>query len=59
MSLGNKRNGILIRGNSNFVANGSVIPYGNCILTIEKLEVLLNDLFEAFGHGLALAYSLL
>ena len=30
-----------------------------CIMTIEKLEKLLNDSSEAFGHGLCLAYSLL
>jgi hypothetical protein len=40
--------------------------YGNdcddnniCIMSIEKLEHLLNDTSEAFGHGLCLAYSLL
>lgn len=30
-----------------------------CHITIEKLELLLNDTSEAFGHGLCLAYSLL
>ena len=30
-----------------------------CYLSIEKLEILLNDTSEAFGHGLCLAYSLL
>lgn len=30
-----------------------------CHMSIEKLEILLNDTTEAFGHGLALAYSLL
>ena len=30
-----------------------------CYMTIEKLEMLLNDTNEAFGHGLCLAYSLL
>jgi hypothetical protein len=30
-----------------------------CYLSIEKLEILLNDTNEAFGHGLCLAYSLL
>uniref|UniRef100_A0A6C0IS51 Uncharacterized protein n=1 Tax=viral metagenome TaxID=1070528 RepID=A0A6C0IS51_9ZZZZ len=30
-----------------------------CHMSIEKLEVLLNDPSEAFGHGLCLAYSLL
>lgn len=40
--------------------------YGNdcddnniCNMSIEKLELLLNDTSEAFGHGLCLAYSLL
>ena len=28
-------------------------------MSIEKLELLLNDTSEAFGHGLCLAYSLL
>jgi hypothetical protein len=31
----------------------------NCIMTIEKLERLMNDPSEAFGHGLCLAYALL
>lgn len=30
-----------------------------CHLSIEKLNLLLNDSSEAFGHGLCLAYSLL
>jgi hypothetical protein len=30
-----------------------------CYMTIEKLELLLNDTSESFGHGLCLAYSLL
>lgn len=30
-----------------------------CPMSIEKLELLLNDPSEAFGHGLCLAYSLL
>lgn len=30
-----------------------------CKMTIEKLELLLNDTNEAFGHGLCLAYALL
>lgn len=30
-----------------------------CYMSIEKLELLLNDPSEAFGHGLCLAYSLL
>jgi hypothetical protein len=30
-----------------------------CPMSIEKLELLLNDTNEAFGHGLCLAYSLL
>ena len=30
-----------------------------CHMSIEKLELLLNDTHEAFGHGLCLAYSLL
>jgi hypothetical protein len=30
-----------------------------CHMFIEKLELLLNDTNEAFGHGLCLAYSLL
>jgi hypothetical protein len=30
-----------------------------CHMSIEKLELLLNDTNEAFGHGLCLAYSLL
>lgn len=40
--------------------------YGNdvnndniCILSLEKLNLLLNDPNEAFGHGLCLAYALL
>lgn len=32
---------------------------GNCDMTIEKLELLINDPSEAFGHGLALSLSLL
>lgn len=30
-----------------------------CNMTIKKLELLLNDTSEAFGHGLCLAYALL
>ena len=30
-----------------------------CNMSIDKLEILLNDTNEAFGHGLCLAYSLL
>ena len=30
-----------------------------CHLSIEKIELLLNDTNEPFGHGLCLAYSLL
>jgi len=30
-----------------------------CYMSIEKLELLLNDTNEAYGHGLCLAYSLL
>lgn len=30
-----------------------------CDMSLEKLELLLNDTNEAFGHGLCLAYSLL
>lgn len=30
-----------------------------CQMSIEKLEILMNDRNEAFGHGLCLAYSLL
>lgn len=30
-----------------------------CILSLEKLEILLNDTSEAFVHGLCLAYALL
>lgn len=30
-----------------------------CHMSIEKLELLLNDTNEAFGHGLCLAYALL
>jgi hypothetical protein len=30
-----------------------------CHMNIEKLETLLNDTSEPFGHGLCLAYSLL
>ena len=30
-----------------------------CNMSIEKLELLLNDTSEPFGHGLCLAYSLL
>jgi hypothetical protein len=30
-----------------------------CHMSIDKLEILLNDTNEAFGHGLCLAYSLL
>lgn len=33
--------------------------YNICHLTLDKLEILLNDPCEAFGHGLCLAYSLL
>jgi len=47
-------------------ANGKKGEYGkNCDenniyhMSIEKLEILLNDTNEAFGHGLCLAYSLL
>ena len=39
---------------------GKDCDYNNiCNLSIEKLESLLNDPSEAFGHGLCLAYSLL
>jgi hypothetical protein len=30
-----------------------------CYMNIDKLEILLNDTNEAFGHGLCIAYSLL
>lgn len=47
-------------------ANGKRGEYGKncdenniCHMSIEKLEILLNDTNEAFGHGLCLAYSLL
>ena len=47
-------------------ANGKRDNYGldcdennNCLMSIEKLKILLNDTTEAFGHGLCLAYSLL
>jgi len=47
-------------------ANGKKGEYGKncdenniCHMSIEKLEILLNDTNEAFGHGLCLAYSLL
>jgi hypothetical protein len=33
--------------------------YNICDMSLEKLELLLNDTNEAFGHGLCLAYSLL
>lgn len=33
--------------------------FGICQMSLQKLETLLNDPSEAFGHGLALAYSLL
>lgn len=46
--------------------NGKKSEYGKdcdandaCDMTIEKLEKLMNDPSEAFGHGLCLAYSLL
>jgi hypothetical protein len=29
-----------------------------CILSLEKLEILMDDPTEAFGHGLCLAYAL-
>lgn len=32
---------------------------GNCKMSLEKLSKLMDDPSEAFGHGLALAYSLL
>lgn len=31
----------------------------SCLISLEKLELLLNDPSEAFGHGLCLAYALL
>jgi hypothetical protein len=47
-------------------ANNKKGEYGNdcdenniCPMSIAKLELLLNDPSEAFGHGLCLAYSLL
>jgi len=47
-------------------SNGKKGEYGKdcdenniCHLSIEKLELLLNDTNEAFGHGLCLAYALL
>lgn len=41
-------------------ANGKNCDENNiCHMSIEKLEILLNDTNEAFGHGLCLAYSLL
>ena len=47
-------------------ANNKIGNYGKdcdnnniCYMSIEKLELLLNDTNEAFGHGLCLAYSLL
>lgn len=43
------------KGHYNFDCDDNNI----CHLTIEKLELLLNDTNEAFGHGLCLAYSLL
>lgn len=41
-------------GNYNIDNNDNI-----CHMTIEKLELLLNDSSEAIGHGLCLAYSLL
>ena len=32
---------------------------GNCLMTLAKLEIMLNDPQEAFGHGLCLAMALL
>lgn len=32
---------------------------GNCHMSLEKLEILLNDGSEAFGHGLCICYALL
>jgi hypothetical protein len=47
-------------------ANNKKGEYGNdcdenniCHMSIDKLEILLNDPSEAFGHGLCLAYCLL
>jgi hypothetical protein len=47
-------------------ANGKKGEYGKdsdedniCILSLEKLKILMNDPSEAFGHGLCLAYALL
>jgi hypothetical protein len=48
-------------------ANGKRGSYKDCIdtqnnisiMSIEKLEILIEDTSEAFGHGLALAYALL
>lgn len=46
-------------------ANGKKGEYGKdcdeddiCILSLEKLEILMSDPTEAFGHGLCLAYAL-
>lgn len=30
-----------------------------CYMNLDKLNILLNDTNEAFGHGLCLAYALL
>lgn len=46
-------------------AKGKKGHYGDCLdndichMTIEKINLLLNDTSEAFGHGLCLAYALL
>lgn len=43
------------RGNYGLDCNNDNV----CIMSIDKLEALLNDTTEAFGHGLCLAYALL
>lgn len=56
----------LLIGELDVPSNGKNSYYGqdcdeknNCIMSLPKLELLLNDPSEAFGHGLCLAYALL
>lgn len=38
---------------------GKNVENGNCTMTLERINLLLNDPSEPFGHGLALSHALL
>ncbi len=47
------------RGENLLIAEIDVPLEDNCLMTLEKLDELMNDTTRSFGHGLCLAYALL